>query len=248
MHGVNGELKEKNIQYQSKISYIEIYNEQIFDLLSAKRNESLDIREHPINGIVIPKLTEQVIANEEEAQHWFAYGQKDRKVAETCNNEQSSRSHTIFRMHLEIRDFKNMNKILFSELNLIDLAGSENISKNGKQESRQKESVNINKSLLALSTVIQKLSNNQGCFINFRDSKLTRLLQNSLSGNCQTAVICTINPANYYESINTLKFGITAGAVKIKVQINEKSIFEENLGIQKEEWSQILQENNKLKV
>ena len=130
-------------------------------------------------------------------------------------NDHSSRSHTIFRLNLEIRQKNRPDKIINSQINLIDLAGSEYIGKTQAEGKTKKEGVNINMSLLALSNVINKLKDRDK-FINFRDSKLTRLLQNSLSGNSKTAVVCTINPSNYnyQESLNTLKFGMVAGAIK----------------------------------
>ena len=180
------------------MSFQKIYQEQINDLLSKNINHSLEIRENAIRGIHIPKLTEINITSYEQAMELFNNGELLRRYGDTEMNEHSSRSHTIFRINYEMRGKNRPDKVITSQLNLVDLAGSEDINKAKAEGNRKKEGLHINKSLLALSNVIMRLKerqDNEKCFINFRDSKLTRFLQNSLSGNSKTAVICTINPS-----------------------------------------------------
>jgi len=152
-------------------------------------------------------------------------GDEVRNIAETKLNEASSRSHTVFRITLQSHTKDDLTKkIKFSQLNLVDLAGSEGVSKTHTDGLRLREGSNINRSLLALSNVINKLSLATGkSFINYRDSKITRILQNALGGNSKTAIICTMTQtlSNYQETVNTLHFGQKAKHVKTKVNVNE---------------------------
>lgn len=148
-------------------------------------------------------------------------GDEIRNVAETKLNEASSRSHTVFRINITSTSASGLMKQ--SQLNLVDLAGSEGASRTQTDGLRLREGSNINRSLLALSNVINKLSSGSKQFINFRDSKLTRILQTALGGNSSTAIICTITQtqANYQETINTIHFGQKAKKVKTTVVVNE---------------------------
>ena len=234
------------------VSFIEIYNESINDLLDNSKI-NLDLRETSNKEIIINNLTEIKINNHEEAQNLLIKGNESRIVASTKLNEKSSRSHSIFRLNVEVTKNKSKNTefpgtdssdkiILKSHINLIDLAGSENSSKTGCVGQRLKEGSNINKSLLALSNVINKLSQNNGnnVFVNYRDSKLTRLLQNSLGGNSKTTIICTITDdiEHYNETMNTLHFGNKAKNIKTIVKVNE---------IKNQNCQQMLIENERLK-
>lgn len=139
-------------------------------------------------------------------------GDEVRNVAETRLNEASSRSHTVFRINITSnpKNGSKNSKIKVSQLNLVDLAGSEGVNKTHADGLRLREGSNINRSLLALSNVINKLSQGNGkTFINYRDSKMTRILQASLGGNSKTAIICTMTQtlSNYQETVNTLHFG-----------------------------------------
>ena len=165
-------------------------------------------------------ISEITVTNLEKAMRLLNKGELNKVTAETKLNEKSSRSHTIFKISIEIIENK---KKFFSQLNLVDLAGSENVSKADCEGLRIKEGGNINKSLLALSNVISKLSQNNKTFVNYRDSKLTRLLQTSLAGNSKTTIICTIvdDNNNYSETINTLHFAVKAKNVKTTFKINE---------------------------
>lgn len=173
---------------------------------------NLEVRES-IQGIYIQGLTEIETKSAEEALEYMEQGEAQRVIAETNQNEQSSRSHTVFRINIEIKTTENgVEKFRTSMLNLVDLAGSEAVSKTKANGLRFREGSNINKSLLALSKVIHWLSTSSGkgkIFINYWDSKLTRILQPALGGNSQTSIICTLSQlySNYSETINTILFG-----------------------------------------
>lgn len=233
------------IKHSIKVSYAEIYNETVNDLLNtSKRN--LEIRESVAKGVFVNNLTEIVVDDYDKVIKILNTGESNRKIAETKLNEKSSRSHTIFKIYIEFNrkdttttTESNVVKTYSAQLNLIDLAGSENVSKAKCEGIRLKEGTNINKSLLALSNVINRLSQNSKHFINYRDSKLTRLLQTSLGGNSKTTVICTIVDDNmhYSETVNTLHFGLKAKNVKTTVRINEVI----------DDKGKIILENNQLK-
>ena len=207
-----------------KVSYSEIYNETVNDLIdSTKKN--LEIRESAVKGIFVNNLSEITVTNVEKAMQLLNKGETNRIIAETKLNEKSSRSHTIFKINIEffLKDKNNKEKKYNAQLNLVDLAGSENVSKAKCEGMRIKEGGNINKSLLALSNVINKLSQNNKSFVNYRDSKLTRLLQTALGGNSKTTIICTMVDDNnhYSETLNTLHFGMKAKNIKTTVKANE---------------------------
>ena len=249
--------KDKDIiDSQIRVSFIEIYNESINDLLDSSKI-NLDLRETANREVIVNNLTEIKIKNHEQALNLLLKGNESRIVASTKLNEKSSRSHCIFRLNIEIT--KNIKKNNFGEeetekvllknhINLIDLAGSENSNKTGCVGQRLKEGSNINKSLLALSNVINKLSQNNGnnnsnsqnFFVNYRDSKLTRLLQNSLGGNSKTTIICTItdDAEHYTETMNTIHFGNKAKNIKTVVKVNE---------VKNQNYQQMILENEKLK-
>ena len=205
---------------EMKVSYLEIYNENVNDLLDTSK-KNLEIREGK-KGIYVDSLTEIRVDTPEIAFNLVKQGDSNKIMAETKLNEKSSRSHCIFKINLELVDSKG--KKFQSTLNLIDLAGSENATKTKTEGVRLKEGSNINKSLLALSNVIQKLSiNNKANYISYRDSKLTRFLQPSLSGNSKTVVICTVSigKSNYSETLNTLLFAARAKNIKTNIKVNE---------------------------
>ena len=218
--------KESSIsKYIVKVSYSEIYNETVNDLIdSTKKN--LEIRESSQKGIFVNNLSEITVTTVEKAMQLLNKGEANRIIAETKLNEKSSRSHTIFKINIEffVKDkINNKEKKYNAQLNLVDLAGSENVSKAKCDGMRIKEGGNINKSLLALSNVINKLSQNNKSFVNYRDSKLTRLLQTALGGNSKTTIICTMvdDNSHYSETLNTLHFGMKAKNIKTTVKVNE---------------------------
>ncbi|PNJ84336.1 CENPE isoform 5, partial [Pongo abelii] len=179
-------------------------------------------------NVYVADLTEEVVYTSEMALKWITKGEKSRHYGETKMNQRSSRSHTIFRMILESREKGEPSNcegsVKVSHLNLVDLAGSERAAQTGAAGVRLKEGCNINRSLFILGQVIKKLSDGQvGGFINYRDSKLTRILQNSLGGNAKTRIICTITPVSFDETLTTLQFASTAKYMKNTPYVNEVS-------------------------
>ncbi|XP_007997619.3 centromere-associated protein E isoform X8 [Chlorocebus sabaeus] len=216
-------------EFLLRVSYMEIYNETITDLLcGTQKMKPLIIREDVNRNVYVADLTEEVVYTSEMALKWITKGEKNRHYGETKMNQRSSRSHTIFRMILESREKGEPSNcegsVKVSHLNLVDLAGSERAAQTGAEGVRLKEGCNINRSLFILGQVIKKLSDGQvGGFINYRDSKLTRILQNSLGGNAKTRIICTITPVSFDETLTTLQFASTAKYMKNTPYVNEVS-------------------------
>ncbi|XP_071470947.1 centromere-associated protein E [Marmota flaviventris] len=216
-------------EFLLRVSYMEIYNEIITDLLcNTQKMKPLIIREDINRNVYVADLTEEVVYTSEMALQWITKGEKNRHYGITKMNQRSSRSHTIFRMILESREKGEPSNcegsIKVSHLNLVDLAGSERAAQTGAEGVRLKEGCNINRSLFILGQVIKKLSDGQiGGFINYRDSKLTRILQNSLGGNAKTRIICTITPVSFDETLTTLQFASTAKYMKNTPYVNEVS-------------------------
>ncbi|XP_063579625.1 centromere-associated protein E isoform X15 [Pongo abelii] len=216
-------------EFLLRVSYMEIYNETITDLLcGTQKMKPLIIREDVNRNVYVADLTEEVVYTSEMALKWITKGEKSRHYGETKMNQRSSRSHTIFRMILESREKGEPSNcegsVKVSHLNLVDLAGSERAAQTGAAGVRLKEGCNINRSLFILGQVIKKLSDGQvGGFINYRDSKLTRILQNSLGGNAKTRIICTITPVSFDETLTTLQFASTAKYMKNTPYVNEVS-------------------------
>ncbi|NXF34290.1 CENPE protein, partial [Nyctibius bracteatus] len=215
-------------EFLLRVSYMEIYNETITDLLcDMRKKKPLGIREDVNRNTYVEDLIEEVVVAPEQVMEWIRKGEKNRHYGETKMNEHSSRSHTIFRMIIESRersDPANANcdgAVMVSHLNLVDLAGSERASQTGSEGVRLKEGCNINRSLFILGQVIKKLCDDPSGFINYRDSKLTRILQNSLGGNAKTVIICTITPVSFDETLSTLQFANTAKRMKNTPKVNE---------------------------
>uniref|UniRef100_A0A4W3I567 Kinesin family member 4B n=1 Tax=Callorhinchus milii TaxID=7868 RepID=A0A4W3I567_CALMI len=208
-----------------KVSYLEIYNEEIIDLLVPSHDKSpINIREDPKGDIKIVGLIEKVITDAVEMVSSLEQGNSVRTVAATAMNSQSSRSHAIFTIIVEQRKKSDKNEVLQSKLHLVDLAGSERQKKTKAQGNRLKEGININRGLLSLGNVISALGdeNNRTGFIPYRDSKLTRLLQDSLGGNSHTLMIACVSPAdsNFEETLNTLRYADRARKIKNKPVVN----------------------------
>ncbi|XP_012879200.1 PREDICTED: centromere-associated protein E [Dipodomys ordii] len=216
-------------EFLLRVSYMEIYNETITDLLcNTEKVKPLIIREDINRNVYVADLTEEVVYTSEMALKWITKGEKNRHYGTTKMNQRSSRSHTIFRMILESREKGEPSNcdgsIKVSHLNLVDLAGSERAAQTGAEGVRLKEGCNINRSLFILGQVIKKLSDGQiGGYINYRDSKLTRILQNSLGGNAKTRIICTVTPVSFEETLSTLQFASTAKYMKNTPYVNEVS-------------------------
>ncbi|KAI4300075.1 hypothetical protein L6164_033492 [Bauhinia variegata] len=208
-----------------KFSAIEIYNEIVRDLLSTD-STALRLRDDPEKGPILEKLTEETLRDWGHLKELLSFCEAQRQVGETYLNEKSSRSHQIIRLTIEssAREFlgKDKSTTLAASVNFVDLAGSERASQALSGGARLKEGCHINRSLLTLGTVIRKLSKGRQGHINYRDSKLTRILQPSLGGNARTAIICTLSPArNHVEQTrNTLLFACCAKEVTTKAQVN----------------------------
>lgn len=219
------------IRYLPLISYLEIYNENIRDLLSPTTSSStLILKEQPSQGIVVQNLTSHAVHSAEECEQLLAIGTRNRMVGATLMNAGSSRSHSIFTINLEQITTSNGNTaddeistIKQGKLNLVDLAGSERQSKTGATGDRLKEATKINLSLSALGNVISALVDGKSKHIPYRDSKLTRLLQDSLGGNTKTLMIACISPAdyNYDETLSTLRYASRAKYISNRPTINE---------------------------
>jgi kinesin family member 18/19 len=207
-----------------KVSYIEVYNEVIRDLLTSE-DTPIDIREDPVRGISIAGVTEVTAESYGEVMAMLRVGNKNRTKEPTEANEVSSRSHAVFQISVEVTP-NNGGEVLSSKLSLIDLAGSERAAFTGNKGIRMIEGANINKSLLALGNCINALSESAdkrgNNFIPYRDSKLTRLLKDSLGGNCRTVMIANISPAVicYEDTLNTLKYANRAKQIKMTVTKN----------------------------
>ncbi|CAN8241144.1 unnamed protein product [Cochlearia groenlandica] len=219
--------KVSDREFLIRVSYMEIYNEEINDLLAVE-NQRLQIHEHLERGVFVAGLKEEIVSDAEQILKLLEFGEGNRHFGETNMNVHSSRSHTIFRMVIESRGKENgssSDAIRVSVLNLVDLAGSERIAKTGAGGVRLTEGKYINKSLMILGNVINKLSENakQRAHIPYRDSKLTRILQPALGGNAKTCIICTIAPEEYHieESKGTLQFASRAKRITNCAQVNE---------------------------
>ncbi|KAH1099573.1 hypothetical protein GLYMA_13G030600v4 [Glycine max] len=236
-------------EFLLRVSYLEIYNEVINDLLDPT-GQNLRIRED-VQGTYVEGIKEEVVLSPAHALSLIATGEEHRHVGSNNFNLVSSRSHTIFTLTVESssRD-ENIGEedVTLSHLHLIDLAGSES-SKTETTGLRRKEGSYINKSLLTLGTVIAKLTDGKATHIPYRDSKLTRLLQSSLSGHGRISLICTVTPASSSseETHNTLKFAHRSKHVEIKASQNK--IMDEKSLIKKyqKEISELKQELQQLK-
>ncbi|KAI3447990.1 hypothetical protein Pfo_004655 [Paulownia fortunei] len=208
-----------------KFSAMEIYNEVVRDLLSTE-NTPLRLLDDPERGTIIEKLTEETLRDWNHLKQLLSICEAQRQIGETSLNETSSRSHQILRLTIEssAREFigKSNSTTLAASVNFVDLAGSERASQALSVGHRLKEGCHINRSLLTLGTVIRKLSKGRHGHVNYRDSKLTRILQPALGGNARTAIISTLSPARSHveQSRNTLLFASCAKEVSTNAQVN----------------------------
>lgn len=212
-------------QFLVRASYLEIYNEEIRDLLSKNPKNKLDLHEKPDSGVYVRDLSYFAVKNTQEIQDVMTIGQKNRSVRETNMNAHSSRSHSLFTITVERSEIGADGKphIRVGKLNMVDLAGSERLAKTGATGDGLKEATKINLSLSTLCHVISALTDPKSTYIPYRDSKLTRLLQDSLGGNTKTVMISNIGPAdyNYDETMNTLRYASRAKNIQNKPRINE---------------------------
>uniref|UniRef100_A0A3P8ZW28 Kinesin motor domain-containing protein n=1 Tax=Esox lucius TaxID=8010 RepID=A0A3P8ZW28_ESOLU len=209
-----------------KCSFIEIYNEQIYDLLDSA-SASLFLRENIKKGVFVEGAVEKFVTSAAEAYQVLSMGWRNRRVASTSMNRESSRSHAVFTMTLESKETaKEVVNIRMSQLNLVDLAGSERQRDTHTEGTRLKEASSINLSLMCLGQVIMALvdvSNGKSRHICYRDSKLTFLLRDSLGGNAKTYIIANVHPGSkcFGETLSTLQFAQRAKLIKNKAMINE---------------------------
>jgi hypothetical protein len=222
--------KEKDMRFLVRCSYLEIYQEGIHDLLAegaGKKNhvhKKMELKEDPEKGVFVKDLTQGMVKSIPEIEKAMTYGTANRKVASTAMNADSSRSHSIFTIYIESAEWVGgEQRIKAGKLHLVDLAGSERSGKTGATGQTQKEGIKINLSLTALGNVIQALVEGKSTHIPYRDSKLTRLLQDSLGGNQKTVMIAALSPAdyNYDETASTLRYASRAKSIKNKPIVNE---------------------------
>ncbi|KAL4587620.1 hypothetical protein LXL04_000492 [Taraxacum kok-saghyz] len=239
-------LEAQNAEYSMKVTFLELYNEEITDLLALeeaskypedKSKKPIALMEDGKGGVLVRGLEEEIVSTADEIYRILEKGSAKRRTAETLMNKQSSRSHSIFSItiHIKERTPEGEEIIRCGKLNLVDLAGSENISRSGAKEGRAREAGEINKSLLTLGRVINTLVERSGHIpyryineyefvVDDRDSKLTRLLRDSLGGKTKTCIIATISPSIYSleETLSTLDYAHRAKNIKNKPEINQK--------------------------
>ncbi|XP_070664320.1 kinesin-like protein KIN-12E isoform X2 [Malus domestica] len=218
--------RDEKLKFICKCSFLEIYNEQILDLLDPSSN-NLQIREDIKKGVYVENLKEVEVTSARDVIQQLIQGAANRKVAATNMNHASSRSHSVFTCIIESkRECQGVAHHRFARLNLVDLAGSERQKSSGAEGERLKEATNINKSLSTLGLVIMNLvnmSNGKSLHVPYRDSKLTFLLQDSLGGNSKTTIIANISPSSCcsLETLSTLKFAQRAKFIKNNAIVNE---------------------------
>ncbi|XP_078741275.1 chromosome-associated kinesin KIF4-like, partial [Lampetra fluviatilis] len=214
-------------EFAISVSYLEIYREEIIDLLYVGKDRPLlSVREDPKEGIKICGLTERVVASAEDMICCLEQGNLSRTVGATAMNAQSSRSHAIFTITVEQRGREDRESHCRSKLHLVDLAGSERAKRTKAEGDRLREGININRGLLALGNVISALGEEGAArrahHVPYRDSRLTRLLQDSLGGNSLTLMVACVSPAdsNLEETLNTLRYADRARKIKNKPIVN----------------------------
>lgn len=237
---------DENIEFIVKVSYIEIYMERIRDLLDPYKSKvNLQVREDAQRGIFVEGMTEVCVTSDDELLSTMRDGAANRAVAATGMNEGSSRSHSVFMVTLYQRNLANQ-ATKAGKLYLVDLAGSEMVRKTGASGRQLEEAKTINKSLSALGMVINALTDPNSSHVPYRDSKLTRVLQESLGGNSRTALIINVSPSSYNtpETLSTLRFGNRAKSIKNKAVVNEqRSVEEYKLLLAKAEKALAMQQN-----
>ncbi|XP_051002357.1 kinesin-like protein KIF11 [Acomys russatus] len=229
LHQIFEKLTDNGTEFSVKVSLLEIYNEELFDLLSPSTDvsERLQMFDDPRNkrGVIIKGLEEITVHNKDEVYQILEKGAAKRTTAATLMNAYSSRSHSVFSVtiHMKETTIDGEELVKIGKLNLVDLAGSENIGRSGAVDKRAREAGNINQSLLTLGRVITALVERTP-HIPYRESKLTRILQDSLGGRTRTSIIATISPAslNLEETLSTLEYAHRAKNIMNKPEVNQK--------------------------
>jgi kinesin family protein 5 len=208
------------IEYTVRVSYMEIYMERIRDLL-APQNDNLPVHEEKNRGVYVKGLLEIYVSSVQEVYEVMRRGGNARAVAATNMNQESSRSHSIFVITVTQKNIET-GSAKSGQLFLVDLAGSEKVGKTGASGQTLEEAKKINKSLSALGMVINALTDGKSSHVPYRDSKLTRILQESLGGNSRTTLIINCSPSSYNdaETLSTLRFGMRAKSIKNKAKVN----------------------------
>ncbi|KAI4862053.1 kinesin heavy chain [Hypoxylon rubiginosum] len=226
--------KDKTTRCTVEVSYLEIYNERVRDLLNPSTKGNLKVREHPSTGPYVEDLAKLVVGSFQEIENLMDEGNKARTVAATNMNETSSRSHAVFTLMVTQKKYDVETKMEMekqAKISLVDLAGSERATSTGATGARLKEGAEINRSLSTLGRVIAALADlstgkkkkGPGGTVPYRDSVLTWLLKDSLGGNSMTAMIAAISPAdiNYDETLSTLRYADSAKRIKNHAVVNE---------------------------
>jgi kinesin family protein 5 len=210
--------KPAGLEFAIKVSYVEIYNERVRCLLDVTgTKENLAVRQDKLKGVYIENVTEEYVTSGEEGMEVFERGSKHRAVAATGMNAGSSRSHAVFQIEVIQKNHADGSETS-SRVVLCDLAGSETAKKTGAKGQQMEEAKSINKSLSALGQVIKALTDKKIKHIPFRDSKLTRMLQDAIGGNSRTTLMICLSPSKYNveESVGTCRFGARAKLIKNK--------------------------------
>ncbi|OWP01733.1 hypothetical protein B2J93_2325 [Marssonina coronariae] len=228
--------QDRNVKYTVEVSYLEIYNERVRDLLNPATKGNLKVREHPSTGPYVEDLAKLVASSFNEIEHLMDEGNKARTVAATNMNETSSRSHAVFTLTLTQKRYDTESKMSLekvAKISLVDLAGSERAQSTGATGARLKEGAEINRSLSTLGRVIAALADlsegkkkkggKAAAQVPYRDSVLTWLLKDSLGGNSMTAMIAAVSPAdiNFDETLSTLRYADSAKRIKNHAVVNE---------------------------
>lgn len=233
LFGLIAKQQSSELSYKVEVSYMEIYNEKVHDLLDPQTNkQSLKVREHNVLGPYVDGLSQLAVTSFQDIDNLMAEGNKSRTVAATNMNSESSRSHAVFTVILTqtlVEPKTGVTGEKVSRMSLVDLAGSERAVKTGAVGERLKEGSNINKSLTTLGLVISKLAdqssgkNKDNKFVPYRDSVLTWLLKDNLGGNSKTVMVATISPAadNYEETLSTLRYADRAKRIVNHAVVNE---------------------------
>ncbi|KAL7248233.1 hypothetical protein ACSBR2_003026 [Camellia fascicularis] len=230
-------LEAQNAEYSMKVTFLELYNEEITDLLvpdevskslDDKSRKPIALMEDAKGAVFVRGLEGRVVCTADEIYKILEEGSGRKHTADTLLNKQSNRSHSIFSITIHTKEFsiEGIELIKCGKLNLVDLAGAENILRSGAREERaRREAGEINKSLLTLGRVINALVD-QSVHVPYRDSKLTRLLRDSLGGKTKTCIIATISPSIYWleETLSTLEYAYRAKNIKNRPEVNQKVI------------------------
>uniref|UniRef100_A0A7N6BQN2 Kinesin-like protein n=1 Tax=Anabas testudineus TaxID=64144 RepID=A0A7N6BQN2_ANATE len=211
---------DENLEFHIKVSYFEIYMDKIRDLLDVTKT-NLSVHEDKNRVPYVKGCTERFVTSPDEVMDVIDEGKANRHVAVTNMNEHSSRSHSIFSINIKQENVET-EQMLSGKLYLVDLAGSEKVSKTGAEGAVLDEAKNINKSLSALGNVISALAEGTKSHVPYRDSKMTRILQDSLGGNCRTTMFICCSPSSYndVETKSTLMFGQRAKTIRNTVSVN----------------------------